>query len=757
MKTSREKKPCPIPGCPARVVHIPRHLEHHHSWKKEHAKTALIRFGLRKTYKYSGPDKVPGKKKKGATQDENDGKEGKKTKDYHHYRYCPVEGCTALLKRLSPHLKSGAHNLVPGSKEYEMAMSKVRGRVKESHRKPYHQRPRISWREVSCQPLEVVMLEDSEGEREDSVEMSQDSVPQNSVPRELVKFEAWLHSADGGKLDKKTSQQHAKQVSKLLSVIDDKQDMSSLFNHGLINDRFLEAHAKQHYSPKTTQSYLMSLRHFYSFSLTDNTGIDVPKERVIALQDKITRWSSSFRQDCTKRHWEKMEEDLGALITPEQITEFERSQASRDAICLLGKLSGAHNMIITQAQYTLIRDFLLVEISIDNANRAGALANMTLGEFSRMTKENDEFLVRVKDHKILSTHGPARIVLSMKLKSWVNVFVNEVRTQIAGSTDGPEQRLFLSFSGEPMASSQINKAIKSIWKKAGLDGSPNSTLLRKSSVSRVHSLSESNEARGNLADLMAHNVTTAAKYYRLQKKSKSSVLASKQLRQVMRIETVNDSPSISTPNDGEEPKAPGSSKLQVDMPIDAEDECPSLSNPQDGGTSRVSWSKEKENLISELFKEEIKNQSVSIEAVRSKVSGNKKLMGEDPKKILDKVRGQWRFGKSDPSHSVNLPTEQETLIQKVERSVAIGTSNRSDILTTTTESSGIRNLFSQSELKTLRAVCKDMIQKSAPISKDKIKQILEEQDEGKQILKKAFLSQVVNRVKYERRIFKSGV
>ena len=139
------------------------------------------------------------------------------------------------------------------------------------------------------------------------------------------------------------------------------------------------------------------------------------------------------------------------------------------------------------------------------------------------------------------------------------------------------------------------------------------------------------------------------------------------------------------------------------------------------------------------------------------MSGNKKLMGEDPKKILDKVRGQWRFGKSDPSHSVNLPIEQDTLIQKVERSVGIGTSNRSDILTTTTESSGIRNLFSQSELKTLRAVCKDMIQKSAPISKDKIKQILEEQDEGKQILQKASLSQVVNRVKYERRIFKSGV
>ena len=85
-----------------------------------------------------------------------------------------------------------------------------------------------------------------------------------------------------------------------------------------------------------------------------------------------------------------------------------------------------------------------------------------------------------------------------------------------------------------MVSSQINKAIKSVWKKAQVDGNPSSTLPRKSAVSRVHTASDSNEARGNLADLMAHILQTANKYYRLQEKSKSSVQASKQLRSIMR-------------------------------------------------------------------------------------------------------------------------------------------------------------------------------------------------------------------------------
>ena len=60
----------------------------------------------------------------------------------------------------------------------------------------------------------------------------------------------------------------------------------------------------------------------------------------------------------------------------------------------------------------LIRDFLLVETSIEDANRAGALANMTVGEYSRMAKESDEFVVLVKNHKTVSTFGPARTVFT---------------------------------------------------------------------------------------------------------------------------------------------------------------------------------------------------------------------------------------------------------------------------------------------------------------------------------------------------------
>ena len=176
----------------------------------------------------------------------------------------------------------------------------------------------------------------------------------------------------------------------------------------------------------------------------------------------------------------------------------------------------------------------MVEISVDNAKRAGVIANMLLEEFNRASKHDDENVTLVKASKTVATHGPSRIVMSPKLHSWMNIFVREVRSRVPGVSSNCSEKVFVSWNGEDLKSSHVNKAIKSVWKKAGMTGSPSSTLFRKSAVSKVRNISHGEEAQGNLADLMAHNIDTARKFYRLQEKSKSSVKASQQLRNVMR-------------------------------------------------------------------------------------------------------------------------------------------------------------------------------------------------------------------------------
>lgn len=398
------------------------------------------------------------------------------------------------------------------------------------------------------------------------------------VGEALIKYRVWLESADGRKLDNKTSTQHAKQVLKLLSVIDEKKEVSSLFNHALVNDTFLEGHAKETYHPKTTQSYLMSLRHFYSFALTEelNADLDISKEDIIALKEKVSRRSSSFAKSCSKRHWHKMETDRQLLIMPEQMKEFERSKAKRHAVCLLGQLSG----------HKPLRYLLLVQITVDNASRAGALANMKLSELESAHKQGGDFVVTIKVHKTIVTHGPARIVLNAKLHSWMQIFVAQVCPAACKSSNN-DKCVLLSWTGEPLASSQINKALKSIWKKADLHGTPSFTLFRKSAVTGVHSLKDSSELKGNLADLMAHNSGIAQKYYSLHEKSPSSVKASKKLRKVMRGETNEEDDRYA------DLKSCATSTLADDA---TSEECLSM--------SRVPWGSEKEEILKTLFIEE---------------------------------------------------------------------------------------------------------------------------------------------------------
>lgn len=702
-----------------------------------HARTALVRYGMRKTYSFSHQKKAPKNKK----QSEEEASKRKGSKDYHYYRYCPLQGCTSLVKRLPPHLAK-VHKLPPD--EVKRTLSKVVGkRVRDSHRVPIHER-RLqhsnTFQDESDQPSvpehgsEIVpsivlsdnMSEEESNEDEDTLE----TVSKNVHAHEVLKnFKTWLQSADGGQLDAKTTQQHFKQMLKLLSIIDEKMEVSSLYDHQVINEKFLELYAKRLYHPKTTQSYLMSLRHFYSFSLATDLGESTSKEKVIALKEKVARWSTSFRRSSAKRHWEKKEEDFHALISPEQIKEFERSKAARDAICLLGKLTGAQNMEIFQRQYTLLRDFLIVEISIDNASRSGALANMKMGEFKKMKTEGDDSVILVKDHKTMASHGPARIVLSQKLSRWLQIFVTEVRPRILGATNDNDSNVFLSWNGERLASSQISKAMKSVWKKADIDGTIHTTILRKSAVSGVHSTTDSNETHSDLADLMAHNVSTARHYYKLNEKSKSSVKASRQLRCVMRGE-----------NQQKESDPKG---------------LPVVSSPQkcQSKTSKGSWSPGKETLVRDVFEKEIAQKSVSLEIVKSKISKLPELQNESPKRVLDKVRSQWRYEKNTAAEPSDLPSEQESVEQRVQR-ILDDKENSSDVIPPTVTSS-MKNFFTSAELEKVRYTFKEMIAKAAPISKPRIKEMLQKESWGRDMLEKVSVDTIVNRIKYERRVHRS--
>ena len=742
----RTKRECPLPYCRKLVVHIPRHLVQVHQWSSSQSRAALNRYNLRKKYTFKSKKSAEAGNRR---RKQNGDQAPKAYKDYHKKRICPMTGCSACVKRLPAHLKK-VHKIKPSSDGYQHLLKKAlfskgavlprRKRSRSEEEEAYEVAVSPNKERSASVDVERVRVEEEADKDAGMVENAESELEDdNSYTALFDQFAKWLQSPDGGKKDVKTVKQHAAQVNRILFVIDTDKNVESLLDFAVIKEKFV-TYAEEKYVPETIKSYFTSLGHFYSFLLSENPKeIEVNCELVAQVRERVKRWSSSYKRSSLKHKWERQEEDRHELITPDQIEAFENSKISRDAIILLGKLSGAHNAEITQSQYTLLRNFLLVQISIDNANRAGVLANMTLKEFRRASKEDDRFVIGVMEHKTFHIHGPAQIVLTSNLHNWMNIFVEEVRAKVPGVGMEEHQPLFPSFNGTKLQSSQINKAIKSVWKQAGIAGRIHSTLLRKGAVTAVHK--HQKEAASDLAELMAHKEDTAVKYYRLSEKKRASVIASKTLHAMMRNKS-STHPSKAPKELSETPEE------EITDEQVGKDFQKCENNPQP--RLNVRWSTEEIEEIRDLFKDEIKQKKVSMECVKEKIRDSEILDCVDSKRVYDRVRAEWRNPATEVEEAVSLPPEKENLTDRVNRLFSDDMPASSDIVPPTTLSHATKALFSEEQVRTLLRLCDDMVRNS-PISRNEILNSLSDDIRGKEILATLSLSQVVNRIKYERR------
>ena len=77
-------------------------------------------------------------------------------------------------------------------------------------------------------------------------------------------------------------------------------------------------------------------------------------------------------------------------LTPGNVRSFEKSETAREAVKIIGKHSDiSRTTAMTQQSYTLVRDFLFTQVFIENADRPGVLANMTIEDYRKMAKQDN--------------------------------------------------------------------------------------------------------------------------------------------------------------------------------------------------------------------------------------------------------------------------------------------------------------------------------------------------------------------------------
>jgi len=253
------------------------------------------------------------------------------------------------------------------------------------------------------------------------------------------------------------------------------------------------------------------------------------------MSDTLSRWIRSYRKQSSKRHLQKSDADLQNVITPDNERVFESSESSLLAVKLIGLACNNQLKTVSQTDFVLIRHYLICQIAISNANRAGVIANMTVDEFrqAKLKADHGNFVVSVSEHKTSHHYGLAKVVLSEMLYNWLKVYLIQLRRrvmEVSNSTD--TGFLLVSYNGIQLASSQVSTCLQSVWAKAGLNQRITCTLIRKTAVSEVHE--NAPELKSKLVGWMCHSVNTADLSYRLADRERSSLMAAQHLTSAMR-------------------------------------------------------------------------------------------------------------------------------------------------------------------------------------------------------------------------------
>ena len=471
------------------------------------------------------------------------------------------------------------------------------------------------------------------------------------------------------------------------------------------------------------------------------------------------------------------------------------------------------------------------------------LSNVNIQSFLQAARDDnsDMRIIKVMDHKTVAHHGPANLIISDNLHSWIKAFIENLRSRIIIQKEA-EEYVFVSWEGRQMASSQISEAVNTIFQKTGRKHRVSATRFRQTASTEVRNKRPA--LKGPLADLMCHKEATGDRDYFLKHKEDRAVEAAKVLPSLMRGKTQSVSKSFSGFTQTKALKSVSSSTCTKASLSASSSTCTKPSESLNSHThtkdksypSRKIWTAEEEDFLIETFEFEMSSKSITKCSVEEKMKDNDRLKKYSCKTIENKVRhlcnskrfkeyneSQAKKVKDLPSESsseriqrlfkghssgrpedvstVTTPDLDNDMIQPDDVSDDVPDDNGLDpdysppndhdndmiqlddvsddvpddsdvdpdnsplnneievdpdeviAPTVSTTASYVHQIFSDTQIGTVLKQC-NVIIKSGPISDARIKCALKQSKEGKELLENFTLTQIKNRVKYERRKLK---
>ena len=792
------KKKCPVPGCFAEVVNLPRHMRSskkpgHNMDRATSAKVSSI-FCLRKEMTKLTQTKRPRRKKL--------------------YYQCSVAGCLSIVINISDHFKKVHSSIFADTEQYARLRKGLTRLLPDDF-------PVMSVRKVSAtqenadsddstgsdEPCDLATNnadsaslemrkflvhndmeettddtgsdfseQESGSETEDEFEYEANETD-GSTGSVLEAFMRYLVNFEGGKKSRKATLQCCNQVKAMLKCVDpDMNSFDNLFNVELLRDKWLTwAHAPgrgklsgRGHLPGTLRSYLGSLCKFVQFLIREKTApwcgklvlyCAVKVEVMHIFLEELKNWSASFNDEVDVREWEVMEENLENIITPEEFTEVYQSDASAEARKLLEQYQ-LEDGLVTRESFVLVRDYLAGISCLRNAGRAGNCINLTLGEFlgGKIDSTTRDIIINVKNHKTKRKYGPAQIVLTAvlyrQMRSYLSIYRSDVAKMNSCDALDPSINFFVTWSFKPLKG--FSKQLNSFWRKAlktNRECPISATLARKSVTTMFYAKEDTTDIlKSQLANHMKHKPETAAKNYNLIKTMKNSAELVNQIdKEIFHCEKPNggegaadnyplpvaEETNVIDQNDGTYRSANNSNVIDFVNSTEMED--------KDQEESETTRKRKSFNDDSSIASGEERD-SVAVKSL--KIEHNRGWTEKQIKEV-NRLFGSYNFG------SVYIPTIRsmikDNLLLKEKTPKAIYDKLISLKTRKSTEISTMKiKPMSDFDKKTICRLFKCYITTNKTLTQSVVKETLIKSQAGLELLENYSIERLLNKVRYER-------
>ena len=175
--------------------------------------------------------------------------------------------------------------------------------------------------------------------------------------------------------------------------------------------------------------------------------------------------------------------------------------------------------------------YLLCYMLYTNAQRPGAVMNMTIGEVQAAEAvhrcSTTFYRIRVWEHKTTASFGSAGIIVPSGIYSMLRSYIECVRQE--GEDEDP---VFLTNNGNPLskAGNELENLARSLNEEVPLTPSLNRKILATTAAANL----EDDQLRV-VANHMTHDIKTATKYYHIQKDAETAMDAYQLLNTSVRL------------------------------------------------------------------------------------------------------------------------------------------------------------------------------------------------------------------------------